>query len=262
MLTLLRDGPRRAISGFTARTDARFVMRDDELSVAGQAVSLRSLVADRLRRAIVTGRFLPGTQLRERELCELTGVSRPSLREAFRILEAEGLITTAPHRGPVVTALSVEEVGHLYAFRRVMEIYAAREFARRRLPEDIAALKAAVKRLDEVEEKGSAFEVLEAGTQFYRAIAVGSGNPYLAQALGTLHNRIKLIRFMSLQGTGRAEGIAVLRALSKAIIAGDQKRTDEIFSKLLERVGTQAKIIVEAGYSMPIDAAPNDTLSS
>jgi hypothetical protein len=67
---------------------------------------------------------------------------------------------------------------------------------------------------------------------------------------------------MSLQGTGRAEGVAVLRALSKAIIAGDQKRTDEIFTKLLERVGAQAKIIVEAGYSMPIDAASNDTLSS
>ena len=99
------------------RADPVGGMSDEALLVAGQAVSLRSLVADRLRLAIVTGRFRPGQQLRERELCELTGVSRPSLREALRQSEAEGLITTTTHRGTLVAALSVEEVGQLYALR-------------------------------------------------------------------------------------------------------------------------------------------------
>ena len=64
-------------------------VNDEALLVAGQAVSLRSLVADRLRLAIVTGRFRSGQQLRERELCEPTGVSRPSLREALHQWEAK-----------------------------------------------------------------------------------------------------------------------------------------------------------------------------
>ncbi|MGY3364236.1 DNA-binding GntR family transcriptional regulator [Bradyrhizobium sp. GM2.4] len=227
----------------------------DDLSVAGQAISLRSLVADRLRQAIVTGRFPPGSQLRERELCELTGVSRPSLREAFRILEAEGLIATAPHRGPVVTAMTVDEVGHLYALRRLLETFAAREFARRRRPEDLVALKRAVKRLDEIEATGSPFELLEAGTTYYSAIATGSGNPYLAQALGTLHNRIKLIRFISLQKEGRAQGIESLRILSDAIVAGDEEGAERIVTEHLDRVAVLARAIVESGYALPTEPA-------
>lgn len=225
---------------------------DAGLLVAGQAVSLRSLVTDRLRLAIVTGRFRPGQQLRERELCELTGVSRPSLREALRQLEAEGLITTAPHRGPVVTALSVEEVGQLYDLRRVLETFAAREFARRRRPADVAALRTAMMRLDAVEESGTPLAMLEIGTTFYGAIANGSGNPYLAQALGTLHNRIALIRFVSLHQRARiAQSFAALRALSEAIIAGNEALTDRLCAEHLEAVGAMARIIVEAGYHVP-----------
>lgn len=227
-------------------------MKDDALLVAGQAVSLRSLVADRLRLAIITGRFRPGQQLRERELCELTGVSRPSLREALRQLEAEGLITTVQHRGPVVTALTSEEVGQLYDLRRVLETFAAREFARLRRPADIAALQEAIRKLNEVEAEGTPLAMLEVGTLLYRTIAAGSGNPYLAQALGALHNRIALIRFISLH---RREGVrssfAKLRALSEAIIAGNEALAERRCAELLDGVGATAKSVVEAGYQLP-----------
>ena len=227
-------------------------VNSEALLVAGQAVSLRSLVADRLRLAIVTGRFRPGQQLRERELCELTGVSRPSLREALRQLEAEGLITTTPHRGPAVTALSVGQVEQIYALRGVLESFAAREFARLRRPADIAALKLATKRLNAVEKDGAPLAMLEVGTAFYGAIAAGSGNPYLAQTLGTLHNRITLIRFVSLhQRTRVTSSFAALRALSKAIIAGDDALADRICTDHLKAVGAMARSIIEAEYRVP-----------
>ena len=250
-----RERGRDRMSGMTgaAQLDG---MKDEALLVAGQAVSLRSLVADRLRLAIITGRFRPGQQLRERELCELTGVSRPSLREALRQLEAEGLLTTAPHRGPVVTALNAEEVGQLYALRQVLESFAAREFARLRRPADIAALQEAVRRLDAVEEAGTPLEMLEVGSAFYRAIATGSGNPYLAQSLGALHNRIALIRFVSLHRKSRIpRSFAALRALSQAIIAGDPALADRLCTEQLEAVGAVARSIVEAGYALPADDA-------
>ena len=225
---------------------------DEALLVAGQAVSLRSLVANRLRLAIVTGRFRPGQQLRERELCELTGVSRPSLREALRQLDAEGLITTAPHRGPVVTALNAEEVDQLYALRRVLESFAAREFARRRRPDDIAALTATINRLNELERCGTPLQMLESGTAFYGAIAAGSGNPYLVEALRTLHNRIALIRFISLHQRSRiSQSFAALRVLSDAIIAGEDALADRLCAELMEPVGAMARAIVEAGYRVP-----------
>ena len=62
--------------------------------------TVRSMVAQKLREAIMSGKLKPGQRLVERELCEMTGVSRPSIREALRLLEADGLVNTVPHRGP------------------------------------------------------------------------------------------------------------------------------------------------------------------
>lgn len=230
-------------------------VNSDPLMVSGQAVGLRAVVTDRIRLAIVTGHFRPGRQLRERELCEMTGVSRPSLREALRQLEAEGLITSIPHRGPTVTSLTVEEVGQLYFLRLKLESCASREFAKRRDPEHVRALKAATAQLAKLEGKGTPVQLLDAGTALYQAIAAGSGNPYLMQALERLHNRIKLVRFIALHDDRTtARSLRYLRELSAAVIAGDEKAAQRICAEHLEGVTQIAENIVAAGYQLPEQA--------
>lgn len=89
-----------------------------------QPLKLRTLqeaIVDRLREAILSGEQPPGAQLRQEALAAAYGVSRIPLREAFRQLEAEGLIEIAPHRGAVVTALSPEEVRDVFELRRTLE---------------------------------------------------------------------------------------------------------------------------------------------
>src|SRR5215475_7903404 len=76
--------------------------------------TVRSMVTQKLREAIMSGTLKPGQRLVERELCEMTGVSRPSIREALRLLEADGLVNTVPHRGPVVSTISLDEARQLY----------------------------------------------------------------------------------------------------------------------------------------------------
>ena len=67
--------------------------------------------AHRLRTLIITGELIPGRRISEREIVEhLDGISRTPLREAFKILAAEGLVTIAPNRGATVTALSKADV--------------------------------------------------------------------------------------------------------------------------------------------------------
>ena len=80
----------------------RILMGMDQktFQIPRQAATLRTMVEDRLRTAILTGHFETGQRLVERELCELFGVGRTSVREALRQLEAEGLVTTVPHKGP------------------------------------------------------------------------------------------------------------------------------------------------------------------
>src|ERR671938_580034 len=89
--------------------------------------TVRAMVAQKLREAIMSGRLKPGQRLVERELCEMMGVSRPSIREALRLLEADGLVNTVPHRGPVVSTISLAEARQPYDARAVPEGFAGRE---------------------------------------------------------------------------------------------------------------------------------------
>src|SRR6266852_874025 len=89
--------------------------------------TVRSMVTQKLREAIMSGTLKRIQRLVERELCEMTGVSRPSIREALRLREADGLVNTVPHRGPVVSIISVEEATPLYASRAVLEGFDGRE---------------------------------------------------------------------------------------------------------------------------------------
>jgi DNA-binding GntR family transcriptional regulator len=141
-----------------------------DLSVAREATSLRQLVENRLREAITAGLFKPGQRLTERRLCELTGVGRTSIREALRQLEAEGLVTTLPHRGPVVSTISIAEAEQLYAVRALLEGFAGRECARRRDPKIVARLAEQVERMRAVAEETDHSRLLAIKTEFYATL--------------------------------------------------------------------------------------------
>src|SRR3954454_9001852 len=131
-------------SGRNARAELQSTLRIEDVP------TVRSMVAQKLREAIMSGTLKPGQRLGERGLCEVRGVSRPSIREPLRLLEADGLVTTVPHRGPVVSTIGLEEAKQLYAARAVLEGFPARECARlhdpavvRRLGDALPRLKAA-----------------------------------------------------------------------------------------------------------------------
>ena len=87
------------------------------LRVPREEMSLRQRTSEALRTAILDGVFSPGQKLLERELCENLGVSRPLLRESLQHLQAEGLITIVPHKGPEVTNITRDEVKDIYEVR-------------------------------------------------------------------------------------------------------------------------------------------------
>src|ERR1700742_4025515 len=138
--------------------------------------TVRAMVAQKLREAIMSGTLKPGQRLVERELCEMTGVSRPSIREALRLLEADGLVSTVPHRGPVVSTISLEEAEQLYAARAVLEGFAGRECARLHDPAIARRLGDAVVKLKAAFAVHDLMAALEAKTQFYAALLEGCRN--------------------------------------------------------------------------------------
>ena len=94
---------------FTRAPDEEGAIDPVELSIPRierSAAPLRQNVVDALRTAIVEGRLAPGARLTERELIEMTGVSRTVIREALRQLESEGVVETIPNKGPIVRKLT------------------------------------------------------------------------------------------------------------------------------------------------------------
>ncbi|MFC3127294.1 GntR family transcriptional regulator [Pseudoroseomonas globiformis] len=192
-----------------------------DLQAAPQIVTLRTALSDILRGAIVSGRFAPGQKLVERQLCTLTGASRASVREALRQLEAEGLVVLRPHRGPFVTAMTAADARQVYGVRGVLLGYAARLCAEARPAPALDAIAAATEALG----RGAAAEdhraIVRAGDAFHAAIGEGSGNVVLQQMLASMHNRLALLRNLSMALPHRVrEGLAAYAAIRDAIAAG------------------------------------------
>jgi DNA-binding GntR family transcriptional regulator len=119
-----------------------------DMRVVRNTVTLRQQVLEVLRSAILNFQFKPGDRLIERELCEMTGVSRTSVREALRHLESEGLVQNLPNKGPMVATVTADEAREIFEVRRVLEGLAARLFAERAGAPERAALDAAMAALD------------------------------------------------------------------------------------------------------------------
>ena len=186
--------------------------------------TVRAMVAQKLREAIMSGTLKPGQRLVERELCEMTGVSRPSIREALRLLEADGLVNTVPHRGPVVSTISLEEARQLYAARAVLEGFAGRECARLRDPAVVRRMGDALTRLKAAFAKPDMIAVLEAKTDFYAALIGGCRNAFIERMLKPLHDRITLLRITSMSQPKRInKSLREVTAIWRAIQSGDEE---------------------------------------
>ncbi|MCP2317681.1 DNA-binding transcriptional regulator, GntR family [Nocardia amikacinitolerans] len=164
---------------------------------------LRDRVTDKVREAILRGDLEPGRRLTERELGELTGVSRTSLREALRSLQAEGLVERSEARGLRVAVLTEPVVSELYDVRAALEPAAVDLFVRNASDGQVQQL------LDVWNPTREDIDgQLDSSRRFYRILLDGAGNSIMQQMFGSIEMRIHTIRRLSLSIPGRAEASA------------------------------------------------------
>jgi DNA-binding GntR family transcriptional regulator len=149
------------------RIDAELVLPD--------RTSTAERVADLLRERIIVGYFPPGTRLSEEELGAALGISRNTLREAFRLLCHERLAQHELNRGVFVRVPSVEDIVDLYQLRRIVECAAVTQ-ARHAPPNVIAAVSAAVSEGEEAARQEHWSEVGTADLKFHQALAALAGS--------------------------------------------------------------------------------------
>lgn len=194
------------------------------LSVTTGAAPRRREVENKLRKAIIDGQFLPGRRLVERELCEALQVSRTSVREALRQLEAEGLVNVLPYRGPVVSTLTASEAQQVYRVREVLEGLAGQGFVDHGTKDQHDRLSDAYKRLTLAAREKQFSAILELKEEFYLILFEGCGNAYVRDMLRQLNNRIRLLRAASLSDPNRPpQTMREMKKIMDAIAGGDRE---------------------------------------
>lgn len=173
-----------------------------------------------LSNAIIDGALEPGRRLTERELMELTGVSRTSVREAIRHLQQVGLVEQLATRGMQVAVLSEQDVDHIFEVRDALEPAAAELFVKRASDQDVIRLVGYIQPPEAPDDVRLASIYL-----FDELLVKGAGNPLLEQILTPLHARIHSLRRLSITNPGRGKASYLeYVALAQAIEERDAER--------------------------------------
>ncbi|MAY61423.1 MAG: GntR family transcriptional regulator [Rhizobiales bacterium] len=213
-----------------------------ELDLRITRKTVQQEVVDKLRQAILSGMFPPGHRLVEGELCEALGVSRSSLREALRNLQAEHLVEIIPNRGPQVPVLSWEDAEEIYEVRELLEGEAAARCASRMSDDCISQLEERLEAFHRavLDEDGEA--LTEAAAAFYAVILSGCGNKIIVQVQAGLLARISYLRTRSMSLPGRARrSYEEMRAIYAAIAARDERDARKAAMKHVANARASAK---------------------
>jgi DNA-binding FadR family transcriptional regulator len=212
------------------------------------------LVAESLRERILTGEFPPDSLLPATDaLLDEYGVSRPTVREALNVLEADGLVRLrrGPGGGAVVQApdsvaitRSLESllrfegttIEQLMEVRLVVDPLAARLAAERATPEDLAKIAASVERQRRPDVLTSHEEWFAENLYFHWSIAAASHNPVVRVLSESLHDIVLMggLR-VPVEEAERAQSIRDHQAISECIAAGDADGAEQRLREHLER---------------------------
>jgi DNA-binding GntR family transcriptional regulator len=180
-------------------------------SSAIERQSFASAVADKLREKIIRGELHEGEQLRQDAIANEFQVSRIPVREAFRHLEAEGLITIVANKGAVVSALSPEEIAEMFEIRAVLECHVLRQAMPNLSEQDLQNAEEILKGYENAVEHD--LDISSWGKwnwQFHSALYAPANRPVLMNLLRTLNNncdrytRLHLLFTRDLHRAGRA----------------------------------------------------------
>ncbi|UJW82340.1 GntR family transcriptional regulator [Hydrogenophaga sp. SL48] len=205
------------------------------LSLAPRA--LYEEVAELLRQRIFKRELEPGSWIDELKIAEEYGISRTPLREALKVLAAEGLVTMKVRRGAYVTEVSDKDLADVYHLLALLESDAAGVVAQRASDTELAELKALHADLEAALPDRDRFFALN--ERFHMRVLEIANNRWREQMVADLRKVMKLNRHNSLFKTGRIdESLAEHRAIMVALLARNaeltQQRMHEHFQNGLE----------------------------
>jgi DNA-binding GntR family transcriptional regulator len=216
--------------------------------------ALHEQVADKLRELITEGTLAPGARLNERVLCEHLRVSRTPLREACKVLAAEGLIRLLPNRGAAVTALSVDEVAHTFELMGMLEGLSGELAAQRATVAEIADVQRLTREMKAAYAEKDLPAYYQLNRRIHERIAAAARNPVLNETYRTVNSRLQALRFRSnLDPSKWKAAMAEHEKIARALAARDAQQLASLLRTHLEhkRRIVMAQLADEAPQATP-----------
>ena len=176
-------------------------MTADIISIPRAA--LHEQVAHRLRQMLVENRIAPGAKLNERELSEVLNVSRTPLREAIKMLAAEGLVDLLPNRGAVAVQLTEADVLHTFEVLAGLEGQSGELAAQRITDAERAELRALHYEMLACHARGDLSGYYRLNAAIHNAINAAARNPVLTRSYRQTNARVQSLRFSTNQNASK-----------------------------------------------------------
>jgi DNA-binding GntR family transcriptional regulator len=204
-----------------------------------QSAPLRNKIILALRSAIELGLLEPGQRLVEMDLCEQLSVSRTSLREALRELQAEGILEHSSNRGLSVSAVSVEDADNIYRLRSVIEALIVEQFIEKATDAQIKDLVEESEKLKAAYRSGILEGMLRAKRDFYDRICSGAENPIAFDMINRLVLRTSSLRARSLVRKERQQ--QSIKEITTLVGAIERRDIEAARKSAIEHVNNSAR---------------------
>jgi DNA-binding GntR family transcriptional regulator len=209
--------------------------------------ALHERAVDRLRDLIIHGELAPGERVAEVELSQALGISRTPLREALKLLAAEGLVDIQPHRGARVAAMQPREVKELFEVVSALERLAAELAASRMNESELRRLRGLQEKMERHHRTGRLNDYFALNHKIHALIVACARNAALIATHEWLLARVQRARYFALQSKDRwDESVKEHRALLLALEARDVVRAGEILSHHVRRTGEVVVSVIAA----------------
>jgi DNA-binding GntR family transcriptional regulator len=193
-------------------------------------------VADQLRVRIFAHELAPGTWIDEQTLAKEFGISRTPLREAIKVLAAEGLITMKLRRGAYVTEVNRGDLEQIFTILSLLEGQAAKEAATKAQEKDLNELDDMHLRLEKAAADRNLDQFFEINVRFHERIIAIANNPWMTSVIADLRKVLKLQRKDSLSRSGRLQSsLSEHREILKALLKRDPIAAEQAMRTHLAR---------------------------
>jgi len=198
-------------------------------------IQLKSLVdhtSKYLEDMIIKGKLRPGQRIKEKDVSSQLGISRPPVREAFKILEAEGLIKREPRRGVFVSEINGNDIWEIYTLKIALYSLAVTLAIDKISNKDIEKLEGLVEQMEEISNNETDPDIIkyeELNSQFHETTANIASHSRLKKIIQSLNNQIKRISLRSFSKKSHLKSSGVYhREIFEAVKAKDKDLAEQL----------------------------------